>query len=357
MKKRNLKYSLLLFILSLLLNGKAQNNVVSPQLAIAVEAPRMVRVMFYNCENYFDTQNDSITADEEFLPDGERKWTPSRFYTKANQIAKVITAVGGWQPPELVGLCEIENRGVLDYLTLKSILYPQEYKIIHKESPDARGIDVALLYQPQKFNPLVIQFIPIHYPYSNHKTRDILYTKGHLPNNDTLHLFINHWPSRYGGMLESEENRIFVASILKKTIDSIFQTNTLAKIVLVGDFNDEPNNNSILKTLQANPSFDSLVTPQLVNLSYALQFEKQLGSHKFQGHWGILDQIIVSGGLLQKGTQTYTTTDKATIYNAAFLLEPDQTYLGLKPYRTYDGFKYQGGFSDHLPVFIDLLNK
>jgi len=125
----------------------------------------------------------------------------------------------------------------------------------------------------------------------------------------------------------------------------------------VGDFNDEPNNESLIKTLGAQPTFDSLIKPQLVNLSYTLQFDKQQGSHKFQGHWGILDQMIVSGALLQKGNRTYTTTEKAIIFNAPFLLEPDNTYLGQKPFRTFNGFKYQGGFSDHLPVFVDLLEK
>lgn len=355
MKNPKLPYELLLLIFLLARGVFAQKPVFPEYLTIAVESPRLVRVMFYNCENYFDTQNDSLTADEEFLPDGERNWTPSRFYTKANQIAKVITAVGGWQVPELVGLCELENRGVLEYLTKKSVLYPAGYKIIHKESPDARGIDVALLYQPDKFKPLAVTFLAINFPHSNHKTRDVLYTRGILPNHDTLHVFVNHWPSRYGGMLESEENRIFVASVVKKTTDSIFRANPLANLLLIGDFNDEPNNISLLKTLDAKPARDSLVGSQLVNLSYRLQFEKQQGSHKYQGHWGVLDQMIVSGSMLNQTNPTYTQPEKAIIFKAPFLLETDDSFLGQKPYRTYNGFNYQGGFSDHLPVFIDLL--
>jgi len=355
MNSRWFKYCLFLGFLLFYGGLAAQPGLLPEELQKAVESPHLARILFYNCENLFDAQNDSLIDDEEFLPTGVRYWINSRFYEKANRVAKVITSVGGWQAPELVGLCEVENRKVLEFLTGKSLLYPVGYKIIHKESPDARGIDVALLYLPQKFEPLHTQFIPVVNPNSSRLTRDILYAKGLLPNSDTLHLFVNHWPSRYGGMLESEENRVFVASIVKKTVDSIFQANSDANIVLVGDFNDEPNNESLLKTLAAKPTFDSLSDTQLVNLSYALQFDKQQGSHKFQGHWGILDQIIVSGALLRGSNPTKTDMGKAVIFRAPFLLEPDDTYLGQKPFRTFNGFKYQGGFSDHLPVFLDLL--
>lgn len=329
-------------------------ELLSPQLKARVEQERFMRIMFYNCENFFDTKDDSLVNDAEFLPDGDRNWSKSHYYEKQNHISQIITAIGGWTPPELVGLCEIENRGILDGLTRNSSLYIYGYQIIHKESPDARGIDVALLYQPKKFKPIQQAFIPVNYPYSDHKTRDILYAAGQLSNGDTLHVFVNHWPSRYGGQLESEENRIFVASLLKNKTDSLLNQNSEALIVIVGDFNDEPNNKSLMETLQALPERDSTKKKQLVNLSYKLQFEQNRGSNKYKGHWGILDQIIVSGGLLDKSHKTYTILEWVTIFDASFLLEPDPVYLGNKPYRTYTGFKYIGGFSDHLPVFIDL---
>jgi len=348
------------FIALLVLINKVvfcQEEELSSELKNAVESPRLDRILFYNCENLFDTKDDSLTDDKEFLPNGDRNWNQNRYNEKSNRIAKVITAVGGWKPPELVGLCEIENRSVLNYLTKSSPLYVFGYKIIHKESPDARGIDVALLYQPTEFKPIATNFISINYPHTDRKTRDILYAKGILRNDDTLHIFINHWPSRYGGQLESEENRFFVASVLKSVADSIANSNPNSLMVIIGDFNDEPNNQSLLKILDAKATYDSLQNPQLVNLSYRLQFEKNQGTYKYQSHWGILDQLIVSSGLLAKHEKTYTTIEHAFIYKAPFLMEPDDTYLGQKPFRTFTGFKYNNGYSDHLPVFIDLLEK
>lgn len=350
--------TLLLISLSLIaVNSFAQSDDLPRQLKDKIEQKRLVRIMFYNVENLFDTVDDTLKMDEEFLPEGIRNWSKFRYYQKQNQLSKVITAVGGWSPPDLIGLCEIENHGVLTYLTRQSPLYIFGYQIIHQESPDARGIDVALLYQPKNFRLINTEFIAVDYPVNQRKTRDILYARGILPNNDTLHLFVNHWPSRYGGQLESEKNRIFVAKLLKQKTDSILNKHPQALITLIGDFNDEPNNTSLLKTLNALPAFDSSVHKQLINLSYELRYSKNEGSHKYQGQWALLDQVIVSSGLLNKSQNTYTTPEKLTIMRAPFLLEPDEAFLGDKPFRTYVGFKYKGGFSDHLPVFIDLLNK
>jgi endonuclease/exonuclease/phosphatase family metal-dependent hydrolase len=349
----------LLFVSFGLISGNifAQSEGLPQQLKVKIEHERLIRIMFYNAENLFDTEDDTLKIDEEFLPDEIRNWSKFRYFQKQSQLSKVITAVGGWNPPELVGLCEIENRNVLNYLTRQSPLYVFGYQIIHQESPDARGIDVALLYQPKSFRPVYTEFIAVDYPLNKRKTRDILYAQGILPNHDTLHVFVNHWPSRYGGQLESEENRIYVAELLKQKTDSILDNNPKALIVIMGDFNDEPDNTSLLKILKALPDYDSVLTKQLINLSYNLRYTKNQGSHKYQGQWTLLDQVIVSGGLLNKSRETYTTPDKLTIFSAPFLLEPDEAYLGDKPYRTYMGFKYNGGFSDHLPVFIDLLNK
>lgn len=354
------RVSIIFLLISIcLISGKnlAQSEGLPLQLKSKIEQERLVRIMFYNVENLFDTEDDSLKMDEEFLPEGTRNWSKFRYFQKQSQLSKVITAVGGWSPPELVGLCEIENRSVLNYLTRQSPLYVFGYQIIHQESPDARGIDVALLYQPKSFRPVTTEFIAVDYPVNKRKTRDIIYVQGILPNHDTLHVFVNHWPSRYGGQLESEENRIFVAGLLKQKTDSILKNNPQALITIMGDFNDEPDNTSLLKTLNAVPAYDSLQTKQLINLSYKLRYTNNQGSHKYQGQWTLLDQVIVSGALLNKNRNTYTTPEKLTIVRAPFLLEPDEAYLGDKPYRTYVGFKYNGGFSDHLPVFIDLLNK
>ncbi len=172
------------------------------------------KIMFYNVENLFDTYDDSLINDEEFLPEGDRFWNNHKYYSKLNNIYKVIVAVGGWQPPAIIGLCEIENRTVLNDLVNNTPLVKFEYQIIHKESPDRRGIDVGLLYRKELFQPISYEAIPINFPNNpESKTRDILYVKGIAEKSDTLNIFINHWPSRWGGQLESEDRRLFVASV------------------------------------------------------------------------------------------------------------------------------------------------
>jgi predicted extracellular nuclease len=318
---------------------------------------RYLRIMFYNTENFFDTKDDSLTNDEEFLPDGSRFWTYKRYLQKQQNVSTVITAIGGWSPPDIVGLCEIENRNVLDDLCLNSSLSKLKYKIIHKESPDARGIDVALLYQPKSFKPLSYKAIKVFFPDNpGFKTRDILYVQGQTKNSDTLHVFINHWPSRSAGQIESEPNRVRAATILRYEIDSIFKEKPKAKIVIMGDFNDYPDNISIAKVLNAKSNFSQIEPGELYNLSAYLQNTSNIGSHKFDGEWGILDQIIVSGSLLETKKGLATSKENAHIFNADFLLEDDDNFAGKMTSRTYVGFKYHGGFSDHLPVFLDIDN-
>jgi Endonuclease/Exonuclease/phosphatase family len=312
------------------------------------------RIMFYNCENLFDTYDDTLKNDDEFLPDGAKFWSSYKYYEKLSNIAKVITAVGGWEPPEIVGVCEIENYFVLEGLTKISPLKVFNYKIIHYESPDARGIDVALLYLPNKFRPIYTKNFQVNFPDTDRKTRDILYVVGTTTKKDTLHIFVNHWPSRWGGMLESEGKRMFVASLLREKTDSIFATNRHAKILIMGDLNDFPDNKSILENLGALTEFDDIKSNELYNLSYYLQEVKGKFSHRYQGHAGVLDQMIVSGAFLDKTANIYTTKEDAHIYDAEFLLEKEENFVGYKPNRTYIGFKYHGGFSDHLPAYIDL---
>lgn len=315
------------------------------------------RIMFYNAENLFDTFDDSLKTDEEFLPDGDKHWTKEKYYKKLSNVGKVITAVGGWEPPDVIGLCEIENRYVLDGLTKFSLLKNFKYRIIHEESPDQRGIDVGLLYLQDKFTPIYFRAIPIVFPDDSRKTRDILYVKGKTTKNDTLHIFVNHWPSRWGGQVNSESKRVYVAGVLRNVVDSIFETNLNANIIITGDFNDEPEDISISENLKAIKEYDNIKNGELYNLSYYLQKTKGQGSHKYQGNWGMLDQFIVSGNLLTKNGRIYTSTDDVHVFNADFLLEKDEANMGSMPFRTYIGFKYNGGFSDHLPVFLDLKKK
>jgi len=343
--------SLLLFLSLTPVFIKAQTNF--PDSIILKN--RDLRIMFYNTENFFDTENDSIKNDDEFLPTQGKFWNRSRYYSKQKHISQVIAAIGGWSPPDVIGFCEIENRRVLDDFIRYAPIKKFHYKIIHKESPDLRGIDVALLYRPERFIPISYKAIEIRYPFSNSKTRDILYVKGRTRQHDTLHIFVNHWPSRWGGQLETERKRMFVASVLRKNVDSVFQTNPRANIIIMGDLNDYPENHSISQTLRAKDTYDNIQPTELYNLSAYLQNVKHQGTHKHEGKWGTLDQFIVSGALLDKKNTIYTSLNDVHIYNADFLLEDDKRYSGYETNRTYIGYKYHGGYSDHLPTFLDLL--
>jgi predicted extracellular nuclease len=314
------------------------------------------RVMSYNTENYMDYRHDSLSAVSEFSPTGMRAWNSSRYRQKRDKIAKVIVAVGEWNPPALVALCEIENQAVLEDLTLRSPLRNLNYQISHFESPDPRGIDVALLYQPKQFKPYHQAPITIHFTNSPHqRTRDILYVAGTLRNNDTLHVFVNHFPSRLGGELESENSRIAVATVLRQKVDSLFQDNPHANILIMGDFNDYPDNFSVNETLRALSERTLTETPSLYNLFYTTHKEGEIGSYKHNGQWGMLDQIIASSHLFNGGGHTYINPGSAQVFAPDFLLEEDESGFGKRPFRTYVGIKYHEGFSDHLPVYVDLV--
>jgi predicted extracellular nuclease len=323
------------------------------QLPAQKQDKQTFKIMSYNVDNFFDCVHDSLSNDYEFLPTGIRAWNYPKYQKKQANISKVIAAVGGWEAPALVGLCEVESDKCLFDLTHFAGLKAFRYKYIHYDSPDPRGIDVALLYQPTQFKPIHSEAIRITYPSSHEsKTRDILFAKGLIPTGDTLHVFVCHLPSRIEGEKESEGKRKYVASVLRLKVDSIFKAGHQPKIVIMGDFNDYPTNSSISEVLKARPLTDSITGNILYNLMYKMQSEGK-GTNKYQGEWGVLDQIIVSGNLLNKTGSFYTTRDNAYIFDAGFLLENDTKYLGKQPFRTYTGMKYHDGFSDHLPVYAE----
>ncbi|MDX2444719.1 MAG: endonuclease [Bacteroidales bacterium] len=315
----------------------------------------IVDMVFYNVENLFDTWDDTLKADEEFLPWGDKHWSIKRYNDKINKLYKTIVAAGGWDSPVLIGLCEVENKKVLNDLIYDTPLSKLEYRFEHFESPDRRGIDVALLYDQQIFKPVFAEPISVDFPNDTmYVTRDILYVKGiFYHSKDTIHLFVNHWPSRRGGQLESEPRRIQAARVLRAKVDSIILLSPNQGIVIMGDFNDQPENKSLLKVLNARLNYEETDSCSLYNL-HGIS-ENEAGSYKYRGIWDKFDQIIVSGNML--GTQSKTKVDLPTfvIFNLEFLLIEDEKYLGNKPFATYAGFKYLGGFSDHLPVKVSLL--
>lgn len=310
--------------------------------------------MFYNVENLFDIKDNPATSDEEFTPGGARRWTYRRFNKKLLNTSKVILNASGWTPPHLIMLCEVENRFVLEKLLKDTPLKAFPYKIIHKESPDNRGIDVALLYNAEVFYPLEYKYYPLE-SHTGKKiaSREILYVSGILNECDTLHLFGNHWPSRYSGLLESQSGRHLAALILRTCIEKVQERHVNPKIIIAGDFNDQPTNESMLVHLQAMKPEGILYQKNLYNLSLAW-LKEDIKTLKYHFQWSVFDQIIVSGSLIESENGSYTKPEWAKIVKLPFLLGKDERYGGMKLFRTYYGYRYQGGFSDHLPVLLKI---
>lgn len=346
-----------------------------------------VRIMFWNVENLFDPFNDSLTLDDEFTSTGNHGWTWKRFDQKKIHIYKVIIS-GGWEPPDIIGLCEVENRWVLEQLTRMTPLSKYEYRIIHHNSPDLRGIDVAILYLPQSFKPFEINRIPVTgLRDDDDPTRDILFVKGILYSLDTVNIFVNHWPSRYPGQVETMHKRAAAARILKQKTDSLNKSRPGSRIIIMGDFNDEPWDESLSEILEAeiygwesskfeSPVFkknefefpeaekslyqnvyaiyDSLISgdnPDCNDLHCLIPTctKSITGTLKFEGKWYLFDQFMLSSGMIDALSSFET---RILIHD--FLLEPDEAYTGVKPFRTYNGYIYKGGYSDHLPVLLEL---
>ncbi|HET9571495.1 MAG TPA: endonuclease/exonuclease/phosphatase family protein [Bacteroidales bacterium] len=323
-------------------------SVLFCSLVLTLWARSGYRVVFYNTENFFDCWHDSLKSDEEFLPGGIRGWTPSRYYRKAGAIARVLAAIGEDKFPEIVGLAEVENEACLKTLVYSSPLKNAGYRFVHEESEDARGVDVGLLYNRYLFELMGHQVLKVIFDNEpSKKTRDVLHVWGKVATGKPLHLFVCHFPSRLGGETESEPYRRQVARMIRSKIDSVFTQEPSANIVIMGDFNDFPSNSSLSKDLNAKYPQKSPEGGTLYNLMLPLENVPGIGTNKHLSEWGILDQMIVSTNLLAK-------TSEAHIFGPDFLLLEDDRWLGKKPFRTYNGMVYQGGYSDHLPVWIDL---
>jgi predicted extracellular nuclease len=307
-------------------------------------------VAFYNVENLFDTIDDPITIDEDFTPAGKLQWSSVRYAEKLSRISEVIDLLPG-DLPVFLGLCEIENRSVLNDLVKQSPLKDSpksgSYEIIHADSPDERGIDVAALYDESRLKNVRYEYYPIALPDpKDPNTRDLLHAQGKL-GNDELHFFVNHWPSRSGGQAESEPNRLAVAALLKSKIDAVLAQNANAKIVIMGDFNDHPNDKSIYETLEAKDEPSAV----LYNQMYAIHASGK-GSYFYKGEWGALDQMITSSGLMTS-SGWHVDDESAGVLREEKLLFRDKEGVA-RPSRSYAGDSYKGGYSDHLPVYLRL---
>ncbi len=313
-----------------------------------------LRFMFYNVENLFDHLDDSCCNDEDFLPDGVRRWTFTRYQDKVQRIFQVIAAAGGWIPPEIIGLCEVENNHVIDRLMNHTGLSKYPYRYIHRDSDDERGMDVALLYRSDIMRPLSIRYIGYTKSrYDSTRTRDILCAQMLVRQSDTVTFLINHWPSRYGGVLESRKPRMKMARALCAFIDSLYKNNPRTKLVVAGDFNDERADDSMrLLTGENDPVLQG--KNRLVHMISNPQDKQVGGSIKYQGVWYLFDQILVSPSMVASSSGLQTCHEYGTVFCPAFLLTGDESHTGLRPFRSYHGFQYEGGFSDHLPVILDL---
>ena len=308
-----------------------------------------IRIMFYNVENLFDIYDDTLVDDDEFLPGGTRRWNYSRYEKKVNSICKTIMAAGEWSPPEIIALCETENRKVVEHLILGTNLNKFRYGIIHEDSPDPRGIDVCLLYREDLVE--VLHYDYLHDPDLDEDgffTRDVLYAKCRIMD-DTLHFFINHWPSKRGGVLAGNAKRKQIAGFVKHVADSIdIADRGRAKIIIIGDFNVSPKD-KVLEIITEEQVGSKI---KLSNLSGLLS--KESGTYRYRGIWEMPDQVIVSAYLLNCSRGLYTDAGMLKIFNPGFLLYRDPLYPGLSPFSTWRGYRYLGGFSDHLPLLIDL---
>jgi len=307
-------------------------------------------IVFWNVENLFDPFDDSLTMDDEFTPEGMKHWTWTKFERKLNHLYKVITMADEWNPPDIIGLCEVENRFVLRQMVENTPLSKYDYRIIHYDSPDPRGIDVSMLYLPDSFEPSFSSSIRVPATkYADDSTRDILYVKGLIKEMDTVHMFINHWPSRYQGEMESTYKRNIVAELLKQRVDSLFRLDLRNRIIIFGDFNDEPEDISIAEVLAVKSVNGGIENDKLYNM--AVTGNSLLpGTQKYQGKWFFFDQFIVSGNILL----SYDSCSM-NVLDFDFLLEEDESFTGLKPFRTYNGYQYRGGFSDHLPIMLRMV--
>jgi len=328
-------------------DGKKKSN----QTVTKHDGPSHLNVAFYNVENLFDTQDDRKKKDDDFTPNGRNKWTKDRYRTKLDHLTEVLVAMKEkGELPAMIGVAEIENEAVLEDLADRLAGQGASYGIAHKDSKDMRGIDTGLLYRKDFFENTSEDAIRIDFTQRGFTSRDILHFSGRLFNGEQVHAFVNHWPSRREGWQKTEQRRVDAASTLKREVDDILRDDQSANIIILGDFNDYPDNKSIEQTLGAKKRADK--KNRLSNLAYP--FEKRgLGTYNYKGDWGMLDQAIVSGALLD-GKGLDVADEGLEIFERDFMMYYDRKHKEHKPNKTYGGPKYYGGYSDHLPILLHL---
>lgn len=323
---------------------------------LAQEKPgKVVCIAFYNLENLFDTIDSPDTDDKEFLPSAPGQWNSQKYYTKLQHLAEVINRIGAEESkngPLFAGLSEVENRNVVEDLVKTPPLSSRGYSFIHYESPDARGIDVAFIYQPRFFKVLESKTIAFKIPDNpGFRSRDVLLVHG-LMDKEHLYILITHWPSRSGGLKVTAPLRIAAADLCRATTDSIRKINPSARILIMGDLNDDPVDESLMGHLKTATSIENVSDSVLFNPMWLL-FKDGEGTLAYKNAWNLFDQIIVSGTLVNTLKPGYRFF-KAGVYKNDFIIQKDGQYAGY-PLRTYGGKTYLGGYSDHFPVYMLLV--
>lgn len=312
-------------------------------------------IAFYNLENLFDTIPGP--NDTEFTPEGAKKFTSARYWHKIDHMSDVISQIGGELfpgGPAIIGVCEIENRSVMEDLIASPRLKPSGYSIVHYDSPDARGVDVGLLYRPEFFKVTSHRSVTLRIPDNpNFKTRDQLVVSG-LLDGEPLHVIVNHWPSRRGGEKRSLPLRMAAAKLTRSIVDSILVTDANAKIIIMGDLNDDPDSPSIVKVLGANPYPEKLKPGELFNAMGSL-YHEGIGTLAYRDSWNLFDNLIITQSLLNGDKRTWTLF-RSKVFNKPFLQQPSGQFAGY-PWRTYVGNNFTGGYSDHFPVYLFLIKK
>ncbi len=311
-------------------------------------------VVSYNVENLFDIVNTPGFEDDEFTPSGEKKWTYERYQKKLTDLTRVILSIPGEELPALIGLAEVETSGVLEDLIKMRGLRKGEYAFVHEDGKDPRGIECALLYRPDLFRYKSHEYIPIEDPVDpDYLYRGILHVHGTGPDGSSLHVFVNHWKSRSGGVLETERQRMFSAITLRKQVDMLMARESDYKVIIMGDFNDEPTNRSISQGLSAQNKRRNIQMGEQYNLFYDLHNIKGEGTYNYQGNWNMLDQMIVSYSLLNQERGLSTGFESGRILKAEWMLYESEKYGESLPSATYGGPQYFGGPSDHLPIYVE----
>lgn len=311
---------------------------IAYQLSPVSSTAQQLTIVELNCENLFDYTHDDGKDDAEYLPDATRHWTKKRYWTKLNNIAQDLLSCSDDGIPDIIALCEVENDSVMHDLTRRSLLRNAGYEYLMTSSPDLRGIDVALLYSPFSFAPIRSYSLRVTPVAGMRPTRDILYACGQIVSGDTLHVFVVHAPSRYGGERYSRPFRQAVAERLCQSIDSVRTLSPEAAILIAGDFNDEAD----------GPALQQLANHGLCNITKDARGQNGVkGTYRYKGEWGSIDHIFGSPYI-------YNKVESVRIHSPKFLLEEEKIYGGYRPHRTYNGMRYQRGYSDHLPLVVRL---